>query len=144
MLQATSNISTDFTLTNQLTRALHLLENHRTSEEFRRYYDLVKDLVTALSRVESVSAHGALARAAALVCDLCVLHDDSKNADGAHDADTWDRVMRLAFQNVFFLEDEFCTTAEASGLGYLAPMRCARDLFPGMDRLAAVELADAA
>jgi hypothetical protein len=137
--------STDFALTNQLIRALRALDNHKTWEEFHQSYGLVKDLVAALSRVESVSAHAALARAAALVCDLCFLYDHLKNADaGADIRETWDRVMRLAFQNVFFLEDEFCTTTEACGLEYFAPKDFARKLFPGFDRLAAVELAEAA
>jgi hypothetical protein len=145
MLQATQNASTDYALTTQLTRAIATLENHETWEEFHQSYGLVKDLVAALSRVESVSAHAALARAAALVGDLCCLYEDLKNADVCADlGDTWDRVMRLAWQSVFFLEDEFCTTAEAAGLGYFAPLSAARKLFPGMDRPAAVALAEAA
>jgi hypothetical protein len=50
----------------------------------------------------------------------------------------------VAWQSLFFLEDEFCSTAESVGLNYFAPMRLARDLFPGMDRAVAVELAEAA
>jgi hypothetical protein len=146
MLQATQNVSTDYALANQLTRALRVLENHQTDEEAGQAYCLVKDLVTALSRVESISAHAALARSAALIGDLYALVDvmpkDVKTDLRIHDIKN--RAFRLAWQSLFFLEDEFLTTAESAGLDYFAPMRIARALFPGMDRPDAVELAEAA
>jgi hypothetical protein len=45
---------------------------------------------------------------------------------------------------LFFLENEFCTTAAASGLDYFAALAAARELFPDIDTPAAVELAEAA
>ena len=146
MQQATSNISTDFTLTTQLTRALSALENHQTNEEAGQAYDLVGDLVTALSRVDAVSAHGALARAAALIGDLDDLRSNipEKLFGDYKFQQKWKRILRLAWQSVFFLEDDICTTAEASGFDFFAPMHLARNLFPGLDRPDAVELAEAA
>jgi hypothetical protein len=146
MPQAAQNVSTDFALTNQLVRALRALDSHQNDEEFSAAYDLVGDLVTALSRTESVSAHAALARAAALICDLDLLKSSlpKKLFDKCYFQQTWNRMLRLAWQSLFFLEEEFGTTAEASGLDYFAPMESAKELFPDMDRLAAVELAEAA
>jgi hypothetical protein len=142
MLQAANKLSTDFTLTTQLTRALSALD----SEEWAASHDLAGDLVTALSRVEAISAHAALARAAALIGDLDALqHKLPQKLFEKYDfQQEWNRILRLAWQSVFFLEDEFCTTAEASGLDHFAPMRLARNLFPGLDRPDAVEVAEAA
>jgi hypothetical protein len=141
-----TKISTDFTLTTQLTRALRALDSDQAEKEWAASYDLVGDLVTALSRVEAVSAHGALARAAALIGDLDLLRSNipEKLFADYKFQQRWNRILRLAWQSVFFLEDEFCTTAEASGFDHFAPMRLARNLFPGLDRPDAVELAEAA
>jgi predicted solute-binding protein len=138
--------STDFTLTSQLTRALRTLVNDQKEKEWAASYDLVGDTVTALSRTESVSAHAALARAAALIGDLNALqHKLPKKLFEKYDfQQEWNRILRLAWQSVFFLEDEFCITAVASGLDHFAPMYPACGLFPGLDRPAAVELAEAA
>jgi hypothetical protein len=146
MLQAANKLSTDFTLTTQLTRALSALDSDQKEKEWAASYDLVGDLVTALSRVEAVSAHAALARAAALIGDLDLLqHKLPQKLFEKYDfQQEWNRILRLAWQSVFFLEDEFCTTAEASGLDHFAPMRLVRNLFPGLDRPDAVELAEAA
>jgi hypothetical protein len=147
MLQATQNVSTDFTLTNQLTRALRILGSDRNDKEWTAAYDLTGDMVTALSRVEAVSAHAALARAAALIGDLDAFRHNHIRENLLSDCNfqqTWNRILRLAWQSVFFLEDEFCTTAAAHGLDHFAPMHLACKLFPGLDRPAEVEMAQAA
>src|ERR1700733_8446677 len=91
MPQAAQNVSTDFALTNQLVRALRALDSHQNDEEVSAAYDLVGDLVTALSRTESVSAHAALARAAALICDLDLLKSSlpKKLFDKCYFQQTW-------------------------------------------------------
>jgi hypothetical protein len=50
----------------------------------------------------------------------------------------------FALQSLFFLEEEFLTTAEEAGLDHFAPLAAARKLFPGLDRPAAADLAQAA
>ena len=48
MLQATSKTSIDFTLANQLTRALREMKSHQNEKEWAAAYDLTGDMVTAL------------------------------------------------------------------------------------------------
>src|ERR1700754_3402582 len=100
MLQATSKTSTDYALTNQLIRALRALDSHQNEKEFRASYDLVTDLVTTLSRTEPVSAHAALARAAALIGDLDFLQHSlpKKLFERCDFQQTWNRMLRLAWQ----------------------------------------------
>jgi hypothetical protein len=83
----TTNISADYELTRQLVRALAALENNEDSEEFGVRYDLVQDIVTALSQIEVTGTRAALARAAALITDLYRYFDDFTVATKERDLD---------------------------------------------------------
>lgn len=133
---ATKN-SVDFALTQQLVGAIRVFENHDSvAEEYNRRYDCVNDLVTSLSRVEPVDSHAALARSAALISDLCILSDELREANVSdHFRKRLERSLRLAWQSLFFLENEFGVTAEASGFEHFAPVNEARKLFPTCERL---------
>lgn len=132
--------SVDFALTRQLIGAIRVFENGG-AEEYNRTYDCVDDLVNALSRVEPVDSHAALARSAALIGDLCVLSDELREADVSdYLRERLERARRLAWQSLFFLEDKFGVTAEASGFEHFAQVGEARKLFPTCERLAPVEL----
>jgi hypothetical protein len=147
----TTNISADYELTRQLVRSLtafkNTIENDEGDTKFGIAYDQVQDLVTALSRVEVASTRAALARAAALIADLHLYFDDFTVAPKERDLAAerlQGRIMRLAWQSLFHLEDDIGATVEAEGFGELARGCEARELFPCLDRLNAVELAEAA
>jgi hypothetical protein len=143
--------SADYELTRQLVRSLdafkNTIENDEGDTKFGIAYDQVQDLVTALSRVEVASTRAALARAAALVADLNRYFDDftvqAKERDLVAER-LRGRIMRLAWQSLFHLEDDIGTSVEAEGFGELARHVEARGLFPCLDRLNAVELLQAA
>jgi hypothetical protein len=102
----------------------------------------VPELVTALSHLaHEDSSYAALARAAALVGDLytiwALLPDEV--VEGYEARALLTRTLRLAWLQMFFVESQFGEMAADHHMDHLAPVECARELFPHL-----VEFAQAA